>query len=131
MILQSRLSTAPQPTSSTWMTLSSNFGSIPRTLWWWVGPKWLSIASPWLNASSLSPLVSATANLTDACSTAWLSLWKALLLFLRVAPTAVISLHLYWEQKPLTPTSTGNSQVRQPFSLQRSRSSVYVAFFLS
>ena len=67
----------------------------------------------------------------DARSAAWLSLWIALFLPLPLVPTAVISLHMDWEQKPLAPTSTGNSQVRQPFSLQRSSSSVYLPFFLS
>ena len=64
----------------------------------------------------------------DARSAAWLSLRIALFLSLPLVPTAVISLHTDWEQKPLTPTSTGNSQVRQPLSLQRSSSSVYLAF---
>ena len=67
----------------------------------------------------------------DARSAAWLSLWIALFLSLPLVPTAVISLHTVWEQKPLTPTSTGNSQVSQPFFLQRSSSSVYLAFYLS
>ena len=67
----------------------------------------------------------------DARSAAWLSLWIALFLSLPLVPTAVISLHTDWEQKPLAPTSTGNSQARQPFSLQRSINSVYLAFFLS
>ena len=67
----------------------------------------------------------------DARSAAWLSLWIALFLSLPLVPTAVISLHTDWGQKPLAPTSTGNSQVCQPFSLQRSSSSVYLSFFLS
>ena len=67
----------------------------------------------------------------DARSAAWRSLCIALLLSLSIVPTAVIRLHTDWKQKPLAPTSTGNSQVRQPFSLQRSSSSVYLAFFLS
>ena len=71
----------------------------------------------------------------DAHSAALLSLWITLLLSLPVVLTAVISCKRTGnrspEQKPLTPTLTRNSQVRQPFTLQRSRSSVYFAFFLS
>ncbi|KAH3706995.1 hypothetical protein DPMN_066387 [Dreissena polymorpha] len=69
----------------------------------------------------------------DARSAAWLSLWIAtcLSLPLPVVLTAVISLCKDWEQNPLTPTSTGNSQVRQPCCLHKSMSSVYFSFFLS
>ncbi|KAH3728184.1 hypothetical protein DPMN_054133 [Dreissena polymorpha] len=67
----------------------------------------------------------------DARSSAWLSLWIATRLSLRVVPTAVISLCTEWEQNSLTPTSTGNSQVRQPCCLHRSMSYVYFAIFRS
>ena len=60
----------------------------------------------------------------DARSAAWLSLWIALFLSLPLVPTAVISLHTDWEQKPLAPTSTGNSQVRQFLSLELPQSEV-------
>ena len=40
----------------------------------------------------------------DARSAAWISLWIALFLSLPLVPTAVISLHTDWEQKPLTLT---------------------------
>ena len=45
-----------------------------------------------------------------ARSAAWLSIWKPLFLSLPLVPTAVISLHTDWGQKPLAHTSTGNSQ---------------------
>ena len=67
----------------------------------------------------------------DALPAAWLCLLIALFLSLPLVPTAVISLHTDWEQKALTPTSPGNSQVRRPFYLQRASSSVYLALFLS
>ena len=47
---------------------------------------------------------------------------------LPVIPTAVISLHTDSKQKPLTHTSIGTSQVCQSFSLQISRSCVYLSF---
>ena len=67
----------------------------------------------------------------DARSEAWLSFWIAFRFSLPVVPTAVISRHIDCEQDPLTPTLAGNSQVRHPRCLQRSRSSMYFACFLS
>ncbi|KAH3726749.1 hypothetical protein DPMN_052618 [Dreissena polymorpha] len=84
-----------------------------------------------VDASSSSISSRLSHSQLDALLAAWLSLWIAPLLSLPVAPSAVITLHTDWEQKPLAPTSTGNSKVRQPRCLQRSRSSEYLAFFLS
>ena len=70
-------------------------------------------------------------NQLDARSAAWLIFQIAFLLSLPVVPTAVMSLCTDWAQNPLTPTSTGNSQVRQPCFLQSSMSSVYFAPLIS
>ena len=69
-------------------------------------------------------------NQLDARSAAWLSFWIAFRFALPVVPTVVISQHMDCEQNFLTPTSTGNSQVRYHRCLQRSTSSVNFAFFL-
>jgi len=53
-------------------------------------------------------------NQMAAPSQAWLSFQIAFLLSLPVVPTTVMSLCTDWAQNPLTSTSTGNNQVRQP-----------------
>ena len=53
----------------------------------------------------------------DARSAAWLSLWIALFLSLPLVPTAVISLHTDWEQKPLAPTFTPKERTAKYASL--------------
>ena len=53
-------------------------------------------------------------NQLDARSAAWLSFWIAFRFSLPVVPTDVISRQMDCEQNPLTPTSTGNSQVPPP-----------------
>ena len=70
-------------------------------------------------------------NQLDARSAAWPSFWISTRFSLPVVHTAVISRHMDCEQNLLTPTPTGNSQVRHPRCLQRSTKSVYFAFFFS
>ena len=129
-ILPSRLSTVPQPTSSAWIPPSSIDAALFHKHSGDGGPtvvinhcalvECFHIVSSRLSHSQL-----------DAHSAEWLMSLES------HPPISASSSHCFhqsatdWEQNPLTPTSTGNCQVRHPFSMQRSRSFVYFAFFIS
>ena len=129
MILQFRLLTASQPTSSAWTPHSSNVSALFHKH---SGSGWAHSGDQSLRVDCFQLISSRLGHgQLDTRTAAWLSRRIALFLSLPLVPTAVISLHTDWEQKPLTPTLTGNSQVRQPFLYKDPVTLCSVYYFLS